>query len=281
MSFDDIDTPVSEEELSGVQDTLDIEQEPETPEPETVVEEVEEIEAREVEPEQRSPTIPRARFDEVNAKLHQEREEKAALQAELEKIRQQTKADNPSGVDIDSLEDQYHDAIYDGDKDKAKALRSQINAELEARAERRAADRAVAEISNREANSRLLAVVGEVVKTYPFLDSAGPNANPDAIAEVVEWRDFYMSKGMAAHEAVAKAAAKVAPGYINGQSEPEKPDVRKQAALERNAKDAAAQPPANVTGIGNRATPIKPKIDTVKDWESLSAKEREEILLSA
>ena len=279
MSFEDIDTPVSEDELSGVQDPLAVEQEPESPEPE-LVEEVEEIEAKEVEPEQRSPTIPRARFDEVNSKLHQEREEKAALQAELDRIRQQAKAESPSGVDIDALEDQYHDAIYDGDKDKAKSLRSQINAELEARAERRAADLAVAEISNREANSRLLAVVGEVVKAYPFLDSAGPDAIPEAIAEVVEWRDFYMGKGMAAHEAVAKAAMKVAPGYA-ATDEPAKQDARKQAAMERNAKDSAAQPPANVTGIGNRATPIKPKIDTVKDWESLSAKEREEILLSA
>ena len=69
----------------------------------------------------RDAVIPRARFDEVNAKLHAEREEANRLRAELEALNRSstTQAD---AIDVDTLEDQFFDAIINGEKERAKEI---------------------------------------------------------------------------------------------------------------------------------------------------------------
>ena len=286
MSFENIDTPASEAELSG-QDIVDpvdsptdpVEIEQPEPEPEPVVK------AKEAEPEEqageRNPVIPRARFDEVNTKLHAERERAEAAErqlAELQQVQQSTQAQADGAVNIDALETQFFDAMMEGDKDTAVKLRAQINAELSSRAEAAATERMSRQMTEREATKALQDTGAKLISAYPFLDHLSPNANAEAINDVVEWRDFYAAKGDPIHVALEKAVAKVGPIYSDAAPVVTPTDTRKQAALARNAADAAAQPPANVAGVGNRAAPQKPKVETQQDWEKLSDADRESML---
>ena len=228
----------------------------------------------------RDAVIPRARFDEVNAKLHAEREEANRLRAELEAL-SQPKTAQPTEIDVDTLEDQFFDAIINGEKEKAKEIRAQINAEIYNKARAASEEVVSTTLTQREIQSSFAKVVEQTVTDYPFLDSNSPDANAEAIGEVVEWRDFYLSKGDTPAAALQKAAAKIAPIY-NKTTEPTPDptpepltDKRKQAAIANAAKASAAQPPAVEAGIGNRAVPFGDDIigDQAK-WEKASEAER-------
>lgn len=224
----------------------------------------------------RDAVIPRARFDEVNAKLHAEREEANRLRAELEAL-SQPKTAQPTEIDVDTLEDQFFDAIINGEKEKAKEIRAQINAEIYTKA-RAASEEAVSTtLTQREIKSSFAKVVEQTVTDYPFLDSNSPDANAEAIGEVVEWRDFYLSKGDTPAAALQKAAAKIAPIYSKATEPTPEPltDKRKATALATAAKASAAQPPAVEAGVGNRAIPFGDDIigDQAK-WEKASEAER-------
>ena len=221
----------------------------------------------------RDAVIPRARFDEVNAKLHAEREEANRLRAELEALNKPNAA-QAAEIDVDTLEDQFFDAIINGEKERAKEIRAQINAEIYNKARAASEEVVSTTLTQREIQSSFAKVVEQTVTDYPFLDSNSPDANAEAIGEVVEWRDFYLSKGDTPAAALQKAAAKIAPIY--SKAAPELPtDKRKQAALATAAKASAAQPPAVEAGIGNRAIPFGDDIigDQSK-WEKASEAER-------
>lgn len=281
MTFENIDTPVSDDVLLGeeAKSPLPAAEENKGAEGTTSVEEGVEAEKDE-KPEQkaeREPVIPRARFDELNAKLHQERQEKERLLAELEATRKpaQTPAQD---TNIAALENEFYEAMMAGEQEKAVAIRSKINEAIFARAEAVSAEKVARGMSEREATTEVEKVAAEVVAAHPFLDSNSPDANKEAIAEVVEWRDFYAAKGDSLAVALAKAVNKIAPLYAPEKQPEPKTDTRKQAAIARNLADSAAQAPAPVAGIGNRTTPPAPRIETQKDWESLSTAEREAIL---
>ena len=168
------------------------------------------------EPEEPQPkrdaVIPRARFDEVNAKLHAEREEANRLRAELEALNRSSTTQTDA-IDVDTLEDQFFDAIINGEKEKAKEIRAQINAEIYNKARAASEEVVSTTLTQREIQSSFTSAVEQTVKAYPFLDSTKPEANAEAIAEVVEWRDFFISKGESPAMALQKAAGKVAPLY--------------------------------------------------------------------
>ena len=123
----DIDTPADMELLGGTPDD-----EPETneeagepaAEADETQDEAPEAAATEEEtpPAKRDTVIPRARFDEVNAKLHAEREAREAAEsrlAEMERRRRENQSNKDkqaatSEADIDALEDQYFEAILEG-----------------------------------------------------------------------------------------------------------------------------------------------------------------------
>ena len=280
----DIDTPADMELLGGTPDD-----EPETNEeagePAAEADETkdEAPEAAETEeetpPAKRDTVIPRARFDEVNAKLHAAREEAEQLRAALEA---KASPEPASAVDVDALEDQYFEAILEGDKDKAKGLRSKINAEIYNKAEAASTAAVSASLSQREAKTSFEKAVAQTVTDFPFLDSNSPESSPEAIAEVVEWRDFYIAKGDSPASALQKAAQKVAPLYATASPDTQPPatDKRKQAAVANAAKANAAQPPRVDAGVGNRSIPAGDSIVGNQDkWEKASEAERMRFLM--
>ena len=225
----------------------------------------------------RDTVIPRARFDEVNAKLHAEREEAARLRAELEAL---TKKPEPTDNNIDTLEDEYFEAMIAGDKAMAKEIRATINTEIFNRAQAASAETAAATLTQREIQTSFSKAVEQTVSAYPFLDSTKPEANAEAIAEVVEWRDFFIAKGESPAVALQKAAGKVAPLYA-AKSEPTPPavDTRKQKAVEVAAKTANAQPPSVEAGVGNRSIPLGDDlINDQNKWDKASEAERQRFL---
>ena len=225
----------------------------------------------------RDAVIPRARFDEVNAKLHAEREEAARLRAELEAM---TRRPEPTDSSIDALEDEYFEAMIAGDKGKAKEIRATINAEIFTRAQAASEETVTATLTQREMQTSFTSAVEQTVKAYPFLDSTKPEANAEAIAEVVEWRDFFISKGESPAMALQKAAGKVAPLYA-AKADPTPPpvDTRKQKAVEVAAKTASAQPPSVEAGVGNRSIPLGDDlINDQNKWDKASEAERQRFL---
>ena len=225
----------------------------------------------------RDTVIPRARFDEVNAKLHAEREEAARLRAELEAL---TRKPEPADTNIDTLEDEYFEAMIAGDKAKAKEIRATINTEIFNRAQAASAETAAATLTQREMQTSFSKAVEQTVSAYPFLDSTKPEANAEAIAEVVEWRDFFIAKGESPAVALQKAAGKVAPLYA-AKSEPTPPavDTRKQKAVEVAAKTANAQPPSVEAGVGNRSIPLGDDlINDQNKWDKAPEAERQRFL---
>ncbi len=280
----DIETPANMELLGGTPDD-----EPETneeagepaAEANETQDEAPEAAATEEEtpPAKRDPVIPRARFDEVNAKLHAAREEAEQLRAALEA---KAAPEPASAVDVDALEDQYFEAILEGDKDKAKGLRSKINAEIYNKAEAASTAAVSASLSQREAKTSFEKAVAQTVTDFPFLDSNSPESSPEAIAEVVEWRDFYIAKGDSPASALQKAAQKVAPLYATASPDTQPPatDKRKQAAVANAAKANAAQPPRVDAGVGNRSIPAGDSIVGNQDkWEKASEAERMRFLM--
>jgi hypothetical protein len=225
-------------------------------------------------PPKRDPVIPRARFDEVNAKLHAAREEAEQLRAALAAKQEQA----PASVDVDDLEDQYYEAIMAGDKEEAKKIRAQINSDLYARAEATSTAVVSRQLEERAAEAQFQSVVKQAVTVYPFLDSASKSMNEAAIAEVLSWRGMYEAQGHSKANALAMAVNKVGPYYhrqLPEQKEEPPVDTRKQKAMRLAAETAVLQPPRVDDGVGTRAIPVSKEILGNQDkWERASESER-------
>jgi hypothetical protein len=197
--------------------------------------------------------IPKARFDQVNERRKQAEAELVQLRAELEQRgAPKEAAPAPTTVDIDAKEQEYLDALLEGETAKAVQIRKEINAELK----RQAAEEVEVAQAARTEKARVDAAATAAIEQYPFLDSQSDAANKEAIAEVVEWRDFYQAKGMPLSVALAKAVEKVGPTYAGAakpavQTPPA--DTRKKESIERGMQASKAQPPVQ-RGIGERAS---------------------------
>lgn len=192
----------------------------------------------------------------------------------------------PQPIDLDEKEREYLDAQYNGDTERAMQIRREIRAE-ELRLSEEAASRKALEVaSSQKSKDDVNAVAKDAIKAYPFLnENDGNNA---AMNEVVEWRDFYASKGQSPAQALASAVGKVAPLYDKktptptGEGKTDRrvtEDPRKAAAIARNAADAAAQPPMLDVGVGTRATPVLPDVESQEDWEKLPEAERKRLMM--
>jgi hypothetical protein len=227
-------------------------------------------------PPKRDQVIPRARFDEVNAKLHAAREEAEQFRAALAERAERAEQAQDS-VDVDDLEDQYYEAIMSGDKDEAKKIRSRINADLYARAEATSAAVVSRQLAEQAEESQFQSVVNQAVTVYPFLDSESKAANKAAIDDVLSWRGMYEAQGHSKANALAMAVNKVGPYYHRpAPAEEDQPvDTRKQKALRLAAETAALQPPRVDDGVGTRAIPVSKEILGNQDkWDRASESER-------
>ena len=162
--------------------------------------------------------------------------------------------------DADAAEEQYAQALLDGDTKAAAALRKTINQHVEEAAFQRF------EQSTRQQQSASLTqtVVAQAMQQYPWLDD-------DAVAlELIDAAvQAKTARGTPPHEALADAIATIAPRFAPGDNPPvglanrtAPVDTRIERADKRGAADSMLQPAAVQAGMGNRATP--PQIDTTQ-----------------
>lgn len=211
--------------------------------------------------------IPRARFNEVN-------DRKKALESEVEALRAQLAAVNGGGgaptaaapeapttppVDVDALEEQYTQALLDGDSKAAVAIRKQINQHIEEAALQRFEQTSQQRLVVAKAQD----VVNQALEDHPWLDR---EEGAEALELIVASVRSKIASGVPHHVAMAQAIATIAPRFAPaGTPSRDLPpggapvDTRLDRANKRGAADSMLQPAAVQAGMGNRAT--SPKID--------------------
>lgn len=230
--------------------------------------------------------IPRARMNEVVRQREVAQAEAAELRRENERLRAAQSGAAPAGAaaakapaaqlfDVDAAEDQYMQALMDGDVKAARELRGKINAHI--------GDAALARFTevttNQQAAVKAASTVDELLQTYPWLDE------PDG-AEALELIEasvaLKMSRGTPHHQAIAEATNAIAPRFVpDGHPSRGLPvkrgavDTRTERADQRGAADSLLQPAAVQAGMGNRATPAKVDATRLTDDEYMALPEAE------
>src|SRR5690554_4352968 len=251
-------------DTSGRGDELDTTPEPE-PEPEPQAKEPEpqakepepepepEPQAKEPEPEpevdDNGLRIPKYRLDQEVAKRRRLEDEKSELERRLQMLQQGQQPQQPQQpeepekpkVDFDALDAQYHEAVLDGNLDRAKELRQQIRqAEREAwMAEAtQTVQKETSQLSEQQRIERELQIEADlVVQDYPILDQSNEKHDQGVLAETIALRNFYMQQGREPRIALREAADTVALKY--GFAKTAEPP----AAEPSPAPEPAAEPP--------------------------------------
>lgn len=210
--------------------------------------------------------VPYARFREVNESKRQLEEQLAAMQQEVQALKagQQPAAapaatPAPDAFDVEAAEEQYAQALLDGDTKAAASIRRQIHQYIEDSAVRRVEQTT----QQQQSTSKSQEVLDRAFKEYPWLEYEEGTPAVEMIEAMVLAKT---AKGVPRHQALADAIAVVAPRFdpndppsrgLPGNGAPV--DTRLERANKRGAADALLQPAAVQAGMGNRAT--APKID--------------------
>lgn len=230
--------------------------------------------------------IPRSRMNEVVRQREAAQAEAAELRREVERLRaaQSSAASAAPAVaaasmapafDVQAAEEQFVQALMDGDVKAAAALRSKINAHIEDAAFSRFTEAT----SSQQAATQAEATVNQLLHAYPWLDEPEGEEALELIEASVAMK---MSRGTPRHQALAEATNAIAPRFVPdghpGKGLPVKPgavDTRTQRADERGAADSLLQPAAVQAGMGNRATPAQVDAARLTDDEYMALPEAE------
>lgn len=228
--------------------------------------------------------IPKARFDEVNEAKKAAQAALDAANAEIAALKASKAAPEAhqaeTAFDEDAKEQEYIDAMLDGDTALALRIRKEINAnlreqasmEFEARQEQRATK------STMEAES------AQAVADYPYLET---DEGAFALSLIVAARNTSIANGIPAPLALRQAVAAIAPKFApdsdstpssDSTSERSEPDTRTVNALKRGANDSNHQPPQLQAGIGTRITGARINVEALDEGQfkalSLADKKR-------
>lgn len=214
------------------------------------------------EPKKKQPMVPKSRLDEVLAK-------QKALQKQLEALQgeQQDPAEAPEAYDFDAKEEEYMNAILDGNAGKAKQLRKEMRQAEKDAIEYQMTQKVQQTTSHDRNVTALQQAASEIESAFPVFDQSSPDFNKEYTDEVVELRDAFMSKGRNAVESLTKAVEYVVRSYdldAAGESavEPKVQQAKKRRTVADKVKVARSQPPA-ARGEGT-ATRKSPTIDPLQ-----------------
>ena len=262
---DEIDTPEDGEvpgEVSGDRGDA-FEPEPEAPAKRSAKAEDDDEPEPVVPKAERSKSIPRDRFDQVNARM------KAAEAKLREQAAQREATQQANAFDFDGKEKEQVQAILDGDTDKALALRKEIRSAERAvlQAEMAAPLQNVTERVTTEMD--LKQAVKSLTAKYPVFD---PNSDTydDAITEeTLALFEAYKTRGYTPAEAMGKAAKMMAQEYGFGEAEtaepaPTKAGKKVPTAAQRAAKlDVAKKQPTS--GVIPKNEDSDPSLDEMSE----------------
>lgn len=267
----------------------EVEKEEEADEPEAKAETDEKVEeAEEEEPEVlEDPTIPKARFDEVNERMKKAENKVKDLEAQVQTLVSKKEETNEPAVpefDFDAAEERYSEAILDGDTKSAKAIRAEIR-EAE-RAQFMAEARKTASEGDAKTRDELeLDKAGlELEQKYPELVEGNEEYNSQAYDELMElYAGFARSGKYTRAAALRKAGESIAKIY--GLNEPaataetDESDDRgdnvvtlkkKPANTKKKAQVANDQPPiTESTSTENQESTVDVRRMSDSEWEKL------------
>lgn len=210
--------------------------------------------------------IPKSRFDEVNER----RKDAERRLAEMQKQQQgETQGETQPEIDFDfnAKEDEYQDAVLEGDKDKAKNIRAEIR-EAEGRLyEQRAQKNAKQTVEQSSEQQKLRTQIVEAQAEYPELDSNDNNFNQEANNEAMDLFESYKARGYAPSEAMSRAVDRTSRLYgltpLSKRGEPQQEqqeqnqpsDKPSQQDVDKKTQTANKQPPQPQTRSQEDTTP--------------------------
>ena len=237
--------------------------------------------------EGKAKMVPHARFNEVNETLKHERAERLRLEEELARARGQqpaAQADKseakPEEYDFAEAEDRYMDALLDGDKAAAAAIRNEIRAaeqrrfaEQSALTAKQAADEELRRRDAAEEQTAAGKVLAAALAKYPFLDHESDAADADAIEDVIARRDLYMRQGMPFAKALATAVEKVGPRYAPQDAPAKSTRTATTEQIKRNL-ERERRIPAAMPGVGERGKDIDYAALSEDEFDALSEQDK-------
>lgn len=208
------------------------------------------------------PRIPKARFDEVNARRKAAEDRVKELEAQLAAKEQASK----QAYDFDAAEQEYGELLLDGKFKEAAAKRREINAALEAEWEAKQAAKTEMTVAQRELKKDLNAISRRLESEYAEFDPESELYSEDLTAEVLSMFEGYLSTRMdlTPQEALQLAGDNVVRLYglkkVGTSEEPpsaskDKPNVRKVAKKDTKKKiELAKKAPKDIGAAGKSGT---------------------------
>lgn len=214
----------------------------------------------------KQPMVPKSRLDEVLAKNRDMAEQLKNERAAREALQPKAEAD-AAAFDFDAKEADYMQAVLDGEKDKALAIRKEIRA-----AEKIETSTQTRTDSGRESEAMALQrAADQVQETFPQFKEGATEYNAEATARVIKMRDALIMQGSNAVEALNEAVDFVVRKY-NFDTPIEDTnvvnlDAKRQKDVQKKVDVQKKQPP-EVMGEGERTrTAAQSQVDTLSDEE--------------
>jgi hypothetical protein len=240
------ETEESEAEVEELEEP-EVEEQPEPEESETE-DEVEEQVAEEPEPDKKEAPkmIPKSRLDEVlaqNKALKKRIEQSEKVQKEIEEA--------PEAYDFDSREEEYMDAVLDGDKDKAKAIRKEIRQAEASKMESELTRDIEQKVTRSSTETAIQDAAHAIEEAFPIFDSNSDDFNEALTAEVNKYMTGFVQSGQNPVEALEEATTYVLQknNMLDASTESvptlgnTDPTAKKKAQVSKKLKAAESQPP--------------------------------------
>ena len=231
----------------------EVEEETEAEVEEDVSHETEEAVAEEAEkkeePEKKEtkpPMIPKSRLDEVLAQ-NKALKKRIAQTEEAEKAAEEA----PDAYDFDAKEDEYMDAVLDGDKDKARAIRKEIRQAQRTQIETELTKDIESKVTRSSTETAIRDAASAIEEAFPIFDSSSPEYNKELTDEVNKFMTGFISAGQNPVEALEEATTYVLQknNMIDSSTGAEVPvlgkakEQKKRSQVSKKLKAADAQPP--------------------------------------
>ncbi len=248
------ETEAETEEETEAEAEEETEAEAEEAEPEEVSHETEEavseeIEKKKEEPEKKetkSPMIPKSRLDEVLAQ-NKALKKRIAQTEEAEKAAEEA----PDAYDFDAKEDEYMDAVLDGDKDKAKAIRKEIRQAQRTQIETELTKDIESKVTRKSTANAVQDAASAIEEAFPIFDANSDQFNKELTDEVNKYMTGFINSGHNPVEALEEATTYVLQknNMLDSSTDAEVPvlgkakEQKKRSQVSKKLKAADSQPP--------------------------------------
>ena len=245
------ETEAEAEEETEVEAETKVEEETEVETEEVVSHETEEAVAEELkeEPEKKetkSPMIPKSRLDEVLAQ-NKALKKRIAQTEEAEKAAEEA----PEAYDFDAKEDEYMDAVLDGDKDKAKTIRKEIRQAQRTQIETELTKDIESKVTRSSTETAIRDAASAIEEAFPVFDANAPEFNKALTDEVNKYMTGFISSGQNPVEALEEATTYVLQknNMLDFSTDTNVPvlgqakEQKKRSEVSKKLKAADAQPP--------------------------------------